>query len=379
MNFKSKTDLQVTTVISQYLPGINQAQKKLNELFRLACKRKKGEKYGIVSINEIIDCILENNPLMQKFLRDYNGKTINDTPFLWAIDMKFNDLSIDISLQREINVYEMVWSIIRANGFNESLAAPIDVFYRYCYGKKSGLIPDGFRRTIMAILCGKKSIKGIEYRTEKNNDTEDECAILEAEFFNLKNQGVLPLNFEQIFKSGIRMKNPDDLLVKNVLNSAGLDIGNVVNPDAVSLKKLQEIYKTLLGQKPNNQNAYTHYYSHRDFIETSNFYIKTFNLSRQNEDSPNIDDLTAICRLKFKIEDGYMKRTFNFNYDSKDLFLNLKNFIIKNKKKQGQLTLGKTTQSKNKTAEFILIKNLFNLNKEMQDHIKKIWCIDHLI
>jgi hypothetical protein len=57
----------------------------------------------------------------------------------------------------------------------------------------------------------------------------------------------------------------------------------------------------------------------------------------------------------------------------------LKNFIIKNKKKQGQLTLGKTTQSKNKTAEFILIKNLFNLNKEMQDHIKKIWCIDHLI
>jgi hypothetical protein len=102
-------------------------------------------------------------------------------------------------------------------------------------------------------------------------------------------------------------------------------------------------------------------------------------LSRQNEDSPNIDDLTAICRLKFKIEDGYMKKTFNFNYDTKDLFLNLKNFIIKNKKKQGQLTLGKTTQSKNKTAEFILIKNLFNLNKEIQDHIKKIWCIDHLI
>lgn len=379
MNFESKTDLQASSIINQYMPGINQAQKRLNDLFRSACKKEKGQKYGVVGITEIVNCILKNNPLMIKFINDYKGKIINDSAYKWCIDMKVKDLYIDISLQREINLLEMAWSIIKADGFNESLAQPIDVFYRWCYEKKMGLIPDGFRRSFMAIFCGKSSVKGIEYETKKNNKTEDECAIQEAKFFNLKNQGTLPLNFEQMFKSNVRMNDTDALMVKNVLKKAGLDIGNIINPDGVSLKKLQEIYKTLLGNLPNNQNVFTHYYSHKDFIETTNFYIKIFNLTRKNEDSPNIDDLTAICRLKFKIENGYMQRTFNFNYKTNDLFSKLKTFAVKNLQKQGQLTLGKTTQSKNKTAEFILIKNLFNISKEMQDYIKKIWLIEHLI
>jgi predicted RNase H-related nuclease YkuK (DUF458 family) len=74
-----------------------------------------------------------------------------------------------------------------------------------------------------------------------------------------------------------------------------------------------------------------------------------------------------------------MNQKFNFTYSVNDLYENLKIFVQKINKKQGKLTLGRTTQGKNKTAELIALKNLFNIKKETIDEIKKTWNIEKLI
>lgn len=372
---------EITSIFTRYSEGVKKAQTNLETIFKNALIRNKGNKYGVVSIVEIIKAIFENNPVMLKFYEEYNGKILNIKGYTSSL-LSFESLYIDISLQREIDLEKTVKDIIRCKGFNEALAEDISVFYRYCYepDKKYGFIADGFRRTIMSILIGKNNVRAIKYNENENkNWSEDECAINESEFFILKNKGHKPTSFEEEFKADVRRKEKDAIIVRDILNAAGLDIENIVNPYNVKLKKLSEIYKILLMEKPKNKNTYTNYYTKDVFIKTVRKYIDLFKLTDKKEHNPNIDDLTALCRLTFKIENGYMNQKFNFTYSVNDLYENLKIFVQKINKKQGKLTLGRTTQGKNKTAELIALKNLFNIKKETIDEIKKTWNIEKLI
>jgi hypothetical protein len=370
----------INSIYTRYSDGVKKAQKRLEKLFKNSLLRNKGEKYGVVSINEIIKAIYENNPLMMKFSIDYDNKILNCKKYISFL-LSFESLYIDISLQREIDLEKTVKDIIRCKGFNEALAEDISVFYRHCYDsdKEYGFIADGFRRTIMSILVGKNNVRAFKFNEDKNDWSEDQCAINEAEFFILKNKGHKSTSFEEEFKADVRRNETDAVKVRDILNAAGLDIENIVNPYGVKLKKLSEIYKILLMEKPKNKNVYTNYYTKDVFIKTVRKYIDFFKLTDKKEHSPNIDDFTALCRLTFKIENGYMYEKFNLNYSVNDLYENLKIFVEKVNKKQGKLTLGRTTQGKNKTAELIALKNLFNINNETVDKIKKTWNIEKLI
>ena len=71
----------------------------LESIFKNALLRNKGNKYGVVSISEIIKEIFENNPVMLKFYKDYDNIVKKDFDFFCKRHLKSYDCEVDLKIK----------------------------------------------------------------------------------------------------------------------------------------------------------------------------------------------------------------------------------------------------------------------------------------
>lgn len=154
--------------------------------------------------------------------------------------MEIKHLYVDMTYQRIIRLQELL-NKIKDVGFDESAAGVIDIALR-----PSGLkvIWDGFRRTLMAMICGRTVIQASIYTHNENID-DAECQKVEAKFFRMRNTAE-KMRPEEIFRSEVVYEDPIALSILSFLKKCNLDVAGL-NPKGKTIGGITEIrlnYKT---------------------------------------------------------------------------------------------------------------------------------------
>lgn len=164
--------------------------------------------------------------------------------------ISLEDVWIDISYQRVLRLKKIISHLERLGidnqplEFNKMLAGSIDISVR---PNGDVFVWDGFRRSIIALLNGKRYIQAAIYVHNKNL-TEIECQKQEAFAFKVRNGDSESMLKEELYKSGIVYNDRDSLKVLDFLQKMKADVLGT-NPGNPTLGGFSEFQDTVLKNK----------------------------------------------------------------------------------------------------------------------------------
>ena len=187
-----------------------------------------------------------NKPFDDKF---YEERIIQELKEVFPNGLE--DLWVDITYQRLLKLKKIVEHLRRKdmNGiedlhFNKMLCGSIDIAVR---PDGKGYIWDGFRRSIIALLNGKRFIKSsIEYHN-KSMSVED-CQKQEAFVYEIKSGHSETMAKEELYKSGIVYEKPEALKLQKVVVEMCVDVLGT-NPGNPELGAFSEFQDTVLKER----------------------------------------------------------------------------------------------------------------------------------
>jgi hypothetical protein len=174
---------------------------------------------GVHSIQEIVDLIKKIPGIYEDTLNDLQSKPY-DGYFKPEYHVQLEDINIDIDYQRKLRLQKVIKKLLVAGGFIKEAAGHIDIAIRP-NGKK--FCWDGFRRSIMAGLCGLEYMP-VSTLKHKKSLTETECQEIEARMFKTRNADSENMKPEEIFKAKVAYKDPESLKFLKFLKNANLDV-----------------------------------------------------------------------------------------------------------------------------------------------------------
>jgi len=182
---------------------------------------------GVVSIQEIIDTILQIDNMKSKTLVNMKTNASYDPKENGVVPL--DKLYVDMTYQRIIRLQKIINKLKKMNGFDMYSAGVVDIAIR---PNADYFVWDGFRRCIMAGLCGLTHVKSSQF-VHPMNSTIEECQKQEARYFKSRNADQESMKSEEIFKSEVVYGDPKALellqLIKNCnLNIEGLNPGGRV-------------------------------------------------------------------------------------------------------------------------------------------------------
>ena len=160
---------------------------------------------------------------------------------------------VDITYQRVLRLKKIVEHLKRGGfgesklGFNKMLAGSIDISIR-SDGKE--YVWDGFRRSIIALLNGKRYIQAAVHVHNKASSVE-ECQQQEAFAFKVRNGDSESMLKEELYKSGVVYRDKNSLKILEYLQKMKVDVLGT-NPNNPILGGFSEFQDTVLKEKLNN-------------------------------------------------------------------------------------------------------------------------------
>jgi len=106
-----------------------------------------------------------------------------------------NDLWVDLNYQRKLKLKNLLNNLKTHGGYSKEKAGHIDIAIRP-NGKP--FVWDGFRRAVMALLCGRKNIAVSAYK-HKGSRSNSDCRQYEAELFLARNAKNEAMGANEIF------------------------------------------------------------------------------------------------------------------------------------------------------------------------------------
>ena len=220
---------------------------------------------GIYKLTDIVKIIVESDQHQKEGL-------FNNSPYARIVNEPFDDtfygeqiikemkevfpngledLYVDITYQRLLKLKKIVEHLRRKdmNGiedlhFNKMLGGSIDIAVR---PDGKGYIWDGFRRSIIALLNGKRFIKSsIEYHNKSISISD--CQKQEAFVYEIKSGHSETMAKEELYKSGIVYEKPDALKLQKVVVEMCVDVLGT-NPGNPELGAFSEFQDTVLKER----------------------------------------------------------------------------------------------------------------------------------
>ena len=161
------------------------------------------------------------------------------------------DLWVDMTYQRMLKLKKIIEHLRRKDMnnihriyFNKMLAGAVDIAIR---PDGRGFIWDGFRRSIIALLCGKRFIKT---SIEKHEDgtSEADCKAIESFVFKIKNGFAESMPKEELYKSGIVHEEEESMKLYKVIVDMGVDVLGT-NPGHPELGAFSEFKDTVISER----------------------------------------------------------------------------------------------------------------------------------
>ena len=225
---------------------------------------------GEYKLIDIVKMIVEADQLQKEGLFEKSpfGRVVNtpynDTFFKEDIikELKsyfpngLEDLWVDLTYQRVLKLKKIIEHLRRKDMnniqrlyFNKMLAGAIDIAIR---PNGRGYVWDGFRRAIIALLCGVRFIKN---SIEEHEETisEADCKAIESFVFKIKNGLSESMPKEELYKSGIVHKEEESMKLYKVIVDMGVDVLGT-NPGHPELGAFSEFQDTVLRGKLSNND-----------------------------------------------------------------------------------------------------------------------------
>lgn len=303
---------------------------------------------GIHSIQEIVDLIKKIPGIYEETLNALQSEPY-DGPFRPEYHVNLSDIYIDITYQRKLRLQKVIKKLVAASGFNKEAAGHIDLAIR-SNGKK--FCWDGFRRCIMAGLCGIEYMP-VSILKHKKSLTETECQEAEARMFKMRNADSETMKQEEIFKAKVAFRDPESLKFLKFIKNANLDVENL-NPGGGQLGGFKFIWD--IFTKNEIEEEY--------LIKSSNMLQKIW-VDDANYSSLLLGGLANF--LQINDESDYTV-TEKYVIECITKYVN----AIKPKLKQSALTHSRLNSKPLQSLTFYLVKNVINLNGNTGKFIKQL-------
>jgi len=134
-----------------------------------------------------------------------------------------NEMWVDFGYQRKMTLPTILNNLESQEGFNNQSSGHIDVTIRP-NGKT--YVWDGFRRAIMALMCGEKELAASTY-IHPSDRPSDSCSEFEAGLFLYRNAWNEKMGANEIFVGKVCKKYPKSLLMQKVLERANININGL--------------------------------------------------------------------------------------------------------------------------------------------------------
>jgi len=232
------------SIVAQKLRTLPLGEHKLIDIIKIIVEADQYQKEGLFN----------NSPFGRIINKDYDDNFYPDEITKQLKDLFPNgleDLWVDITYQRLLKLKKIVEHLRRKdmNGiedlhFNKMLCGSIDIAVR---PNGKGLVWDGFRRSIIALLNGKRFIKTSIESHNKTISIKD-CQKQEAFVYEIKSGYSETMAKEELYKSGIVYEKPEALKLQKVIVEMCVDVLGT-NPGNPELGAFSEFQDTVLKER----------------------------------------------------------------------------------------------------------------------------------
>jgi len=184
---------------------------------------------GVYTINQIVDAINAIHNFKTQWIEDLSDiRRYDNSPALVDI----GNCYVDLDYQRRLRLRKILNNLRNAGTYDKSAAGHVDVSERTGIPGRPKFVWDGFRRAVMARLCGLEQIPASIIKHPKTY-TEAQCKREEARWFKLRNTPE-KMQREEIFKARVVHEEPEALLLLTFLKECNLDVEGL-NPTGKTL------------------------------------------------------------------------------------------------------------------------------------------------
>jgi|TARA_Y100000310_G_C20549736_1_gene747434 hypothetical protein len=184
---------------------------------------------GVHTINEIVGAINQIHNFKYEWIDDLTDiQSYDNNPALVDIGKCF----VDLDYQRRLRLRKILNNLRTAGAYDKSAAGHVDIAVRLGIPGQPQFVWDGFRRSVMARLCGHEQIPASLIKHSKNY-TNKQCQEEEARWFKLRNTPEKMMR-EEIFKARVVYKEEAALLLLDFLKECNLDVEGL-NPTGKTL------------------------------------------------------------------------------------------------------------------------------------------------
>lgn len=296
---------------------------------------------GIYSIQEIIDTINQ----VTNIPKSTEDSFINDGTYCESEHPAvIKDLWVDLSYQRPIKLQYIHHKLKKIHGFKKKAAGSIDVYVRP-NGKQ--FVWDGFRRTVMAGLCGHKTIKQT-ISHHPHNVLASECVVEEADTFIIRNtpEKISP---ETLFKAEVAYQDPNALKLLSVIQNADLDVAGL-NPTGKVLGGFAELQRN---------------FHHKSNPLTEDAIIRSSRIIQTTYDSPNVG-VYLLCGLAHLLQ---INEDVDMSYSDLEIIEKFHHFIENVSAKQTKLTNARVSGKQRESVAFLIAKKVIKDNNGLLENI----------
>ena len=201
---------------------------------------------GVYTINQIVGTINQ--------IHNFKCEWIDDLklPDRYDHNESYVDIGnafVDLDYQRRLRLRKILNSLRSAGTYDKSAAGHVDIAVRVGVPGQPLFVWDGFRRSVMALLCGYERIPASIIK-HGVNDTTKQCKELEARWFKLRNTPEKMMR-EEIFKARVVYKEEEALSLLAFLKECNLDVEGL-NPTG----KILGGFATFEDNSKNIEKAY---------------------------------------------------------------------------------------------------------------------------
>jgi hypothetical protein len=128
-----------------------------------------------------------------------------------------NNIWVDLNYQRKLKLKNLLNNLKSHKGYSKEKAGHVDIAIR---PNGKAFVWDGFRRTVMALLCGMEKIAVSVYKHKRDRD----CRKYEAELFLARNAKNESMGANEIFFARLAKGEDEAIKMNTVLTRANINV-----------------------------------------------------------------------------------------------------------------------------------------------------------
>jgi|TARA_B110000858_G_scaffold91475_1_gene105658 hypothetical protein len=279
--------------------------------------------------------------------------------------IQLEDLFIDMTYQRVLQLLVLTRKI-KTRGFDKQVAGFIDVAVRPDGTK---VVWDGFRRCIMAGLCGLKFLPH-SLTIHSMHLSDKECQKIEARLFQIRNTQE-KMKPEDLFRAEVIAEDPIAVKTLTFLKECGLNIVGL-NPSGKQLGGIAELRKNFQSWQKNFDNEDIDPDSLNGYDWDKNMWIEASNIIQTIWNGPN-DSVVSVLLLRDLAWIKTVMEACDEQYDDDEIIEAIKSWQ-KDEKKFNQKDITTAGFGRKKLTCYYIAKNILKdtngLKKKLFSHLE---------